>query len=451
MAHHRWSSRSLVALGVAAFTSQLGLRSAAADQSLQAITSITTGYTDNVEFVPVNGDPNLTPAVTSDAFANIAPGAVFAYEGPRVLQVLRYVLDIRLYAEQSSADSFSNNLQYGAVIPLTPRAGLTLDLSASHGRLNAFDLGPQNAMVGGAGQGDQSFATGGAGMTYSYQLTPSWQYSQGLSGSIYEPLDDSVQVGRRTTAETALSLAKTLNFNAFTFTGRARYTAIAAGDDPNGFAQPENDTILVGPELRWVHDLSLDFSTDAMVGATASFAPGEFQDRSVYPVGDAYLRYTHERYAAQIGYRRNVVTNLQLGQTEITHVGEARGVIPLPFGDRWSLAGSFAYANGESVGQVDMANNDVTLKTIQWVADGALSWQITDGIGASARYQYTRQNRDSLRMVDIVEERTRRQQITISLEGTYPTRQAAELPKDSSTRVDGGLESMSKREETLVR
>jgi hypothetical protein len=448
VAHHRWSSRSLVALGVAASTSALVHRPAAADQSLQATTSLTTGYTDNVEFV---ADNSTDSTVTSDAFANIAPGAVFSYEGARVLQVVRYVLNIRLYAEQTSANSFSNSLQYGAVIPLTPRAGMTFDLSASHGRLNAFDLGPQNAMAGGQGQGDQSFATAGGGVGYQYQLTPSWQYSQGLTGSIYEPLDDTVQVGRRTTAEGSIGLAKTLNFNAFTLTGRGRYTVIDAGDDPNGAALPGNKTILAGPELRWVHDLTLDFSTDAMVGATASWAPGDFQDRSIYPVGDAYLRYTHDRYAAQIGYRRTVVTNLQLGQSDVTHVGEARGVIPLPFGDRWSLAGAVAYSNGESVGALDTAGNDVTLKTIQWVADGALSWQVSDGIATSLRYQYTRQTRDSLLPTGIEEQRTRRQQITFSLEGTYPTRQAAELPKDSSTRVDSGLESMSKREETLLR
>jgi hypothetical protein len=137
-------------------------------------------------------------------------------------------------------------------------------------------------------------------------------------------------------------------------------------------------------------------------------------------------------------------------------VGEARGVIPLPFGDRLSLAGAAGYAYGESVGRLDAEGNDVTLTTKQWIGDLSLAWQIADGLSSSLRYQYVRQTRnDPTRpMLDPdldPEERTRRQQITLVLEGTYPTRQAVELPRDSSTRVDGGLESMSQREDSLVR
>jgi hypothetical protein len=446
-------------LGAGATCTLLASRPVPADQSLQAIATLTTGYTDNVELVPDNPeDPTVTPAVTSDAFANIAPGLVFAHEGHRITQVLRYVLSIRLYAEASSANSFSNTLGYGAVIPLTPRAGLTADVTASHGRLNAFDLAPQDTQVQGQGQGDQAFATGGVGLGYTYQLTPSWQYGHTAGASIYEPLDDTVQIGRRTTVDSAITLAKSFNFNSFTFAGRGSYTIIEAGDDIDGAQQEDVETVLLGPELRWVHDLSLDFSTDAMIGATITFPPGEFQDREVFPVGAATLRYQHDRYAGSIGYRRAVATNLQLGETEATHVGEARGVIPLPFGDRLSLAGAAGYAYGESVGRLDpVTMEEVTLTTKQWVGDLSLAWQIADGLSSSLRYQYVRQNRNDPTRRDMdgellnEEERTRRQQITVVLEGTYPSRQAVELPRDSSTRVDGGLESMSQREDSLVR
>jgi hypothetical protein len=437
-----------------AFT--LTARPASADHSLQATAALTTGYTDNVELVPENPvDETMTPPVSSDAFANIAPGMVFAYEGSRITQVLRYVLSIRLYAEASSANSFSNNLQYGAVIPLTPRAGLTADVAASHGRLNAFDTAPQDTQVGGQAQGDQAFATGAAGLGYSYQLTPSWQYGHTVGGSIYEPLDDTTQIGRRYTLDTGLSLGKTFKFHSFTFAGRGTYTRVNGGE-VDLVEQPDTETVIVGPELRWVHDLSLDFSTDAMVGASATWPVGEFQRREIFPVGAAFLRYQHDRFAASVGYRRAVATNVLLGETDVSHTGEARGVVPLPFGDRLSAAGAVGYSTGESVGRLNSMGEEVTLKNKQWIGDLAVAWTISDGIAASLRYQYTRQNRDDLFVNDmamdiIEEERTRRQQITLVLEGTYPTRQAAELPRDSSTRVDGGLESMSKREESLVR
>jgi hypothetical protein len=276
---------------------------------------------------------------------------------------------------------------------------------------------------------------------------------------MYEPLDDTVQIGRRYTLDTGLTLGKTFNFHSFAFAGRGTYTRVNGGDDGLGVQQPDTETVIVGPELRWVHDLSLDFSTDAMVGASATWPVGEFQRRAVFPVGAAFLRYQHDTFAASIGYRRAVATNVLLGETDVNHTGEARGVVPLPFTDRLSAAGAIGYSTGESVGRLNSLGEEVTLENEQWVGDVAVAWTISDGIAASLRYQYTRQNRDDLlvtamgdMVVDIIEEeRTRRQQITLVLEGSYPTRQAAELPRDSSTRVDGGLESMSRREESLVR
>ncbi len=440
---------------LAAFSASAALLVAAparADHSLQALTTLTTGYTDNVQLVAENGDPNMTPQVTSDAFANIAPGMIFSHEGSRITQVLRYTLSIRLYLEATGANSFSNAMVYGAVIPLSPRAGLTFDLSASHGRLNAFDLAPQNTPVGTQAQGDQEFAQAGTGLGYNYQLTRSWQWQQSVGASIYQPLDDTVQIGRRIAFDGGIGLAKTFNFHSFTLTGRGTYSMVDGGEDLGGQEQEDQKTFLVGPELRWVHDVSEDFSTDAMIGMTITWPQGEFEQRQEFPVGAAYIRYQHDRYAASIGYRRTVATNIVLGETEATHVGEARGVIPLPFADALSLSGALGYAKGESIGLV-LDGQEVTGTTESWIGDLSLAWQMTDALSSSLRYQHVRQTRDDPRLMtdDGEAERTRRQQITLVLEGRYPTRQAAELPKDASTRVDGGLESMAKREQGLVR
>ena len=450
MPHHRYLKAPVRALAAAVVIAAAG--PAAADHSLQAITTLTTGYTDNVQLVPDNGDPTMTPAVSSDAFANIAPGLVFSHEGARITQVLRYVLSIRLYAEASGANSFSNSVMYGAVIPITPRAGMTGELSASHGRLNAFDTAPQDTPVATQAQGDQAYATAAGGLGYNYQLTRSWQYQQSIGGSVYQPLDDTVQIGRRLSADAGIGLAKTFNFHAFTFTGRGTYTVIDAGDDALGAMLEDQRTILFGPELRWVHDLSQDFSTDAMVGLTVTFPAGEFDQRQEFPVGAAYVRYAHDRFAAAIGYRRTVATNIILGETEATHVGEARGVIPLPFAERLSMAGAVGYSRGESIGLIDpVTMEEATARTTQWVGDLSVAWQATDALSAGLRYQLVRQDRADPTDMVMGEERTRRQQITLVLEGVYPTRQAAELPKDPSSRVDGGLESMAKREDSLLK
>src|SRR5687768_12161228 len=149
---------------------------AAADQSLHALTSVSTGYTDNVQLVPENGDPDTEAQVSKDAFANIAPGMVFAHQAPRIAQVLRYTINIRLYAENSSANSYSNALQYNAIIPLSPRSELGFDAGASHGRLNAFDTTPDQTTIDTRARGDVSYARGGVGASFSRTLTRSWRF-----------------------------------------------------------------------------------------------------------------------------------------------------------------------------------------------------------------------------------------------------------------------------------
>jgi hypothetical protein len=444
-----------IALGAAA-AAAAGARPASADHSLQAVTTISTGYTDNVQAVPDNPvDPDVTPRVSSDAFANIAPGVVFSHNGQRITQVIRYTMNIRLYAEASGANSFSNSLLYGAVLPLSPRSGMTFELGAAHGRQNAFDTAPQDTPAGGRAQGDQSYAQGSAGLGYNYQLTPSWQYQQSIGSSIYQPTDDSIQIGRRLSFTAGLGLAKTFQYHSFTLTGRGTYSILDNGQDEMGADLPDSKTVLFGPELRWVHDLNEDFSTDAMVGLTIAAPADDFSRRQEYPVGAAYLRFARDRYAAAVGYRRNVATNIVLGETEATHIGEVRGVVPLPLAERLSMAGAVAYSNGTSIGIVNAAGDEVSGRTIQWVGDISVAWQVSEALSTSLRYQRVWQDREDPRVLNmeglVEEQHTRRQQITLVLEGRYPTRTAAELPKDPSTRVDSNLENQVKRQDSLVR
>ncbi len=431
-------------------------RTAAADHSLQALTTLTTGYTDNVQAVPDNpADPTVTPSVQSDAFANIAPGIIFSHEGTRITQVLRYTLSIRLYADQSGANSFSNNLLYGAVVPLTPRSGLNFDLSAGHGRQNAFETVAQDTPIIGQPNGDQAYAQAAAGLSYNYQLTRSWQYQQSIGASIYQPIDDTSTVGRRTAGTGSIGIAKTFNYHSFTLNGRGTYSVLDTGEDEDGVELEDQKTILLGPELRWVHDINQDFSTDASVGVTVTFPVGEFQDREVFPVGAAYLRWARDRYAAAAGYRRSVATNIVLGETEATHVGEVRGVVPIPLAEKLSMAGAVGYSDGRSIGILTASGEEAEGRTKQWIFDISASWQATDAISTALRYQRVWQDRRDPRLMELGgtsdEQRTRRQQITIVLEGRWPTRQAVEMPKDSSSRVDAGLDSMSRREESLVK
>lgn len=416
---------------------------ASADQSLHAITTVATGFTDNVQLAPQNGNPDTTPAVTRDAFANIAPGMVFAHQAPRIAQVLRYTINVRLYAQASSANSYSNALQYNAIIPLSPLSELGLDASASHGRLNAFDTAPAQTPLDTRARGDVAYARAAGGASYARTLTRSWRIVESAGGAIFQPTDDTTTIRTRTTIDDSLALSKTFNFDALTLTARGTYSSLDRGAD-----MPNENTIITGPELRWVHDLSQDFSTDAMIGATASFPADELSRRIVLPVGAAYLRYFHDRYSAAAGYRHMVATNLLVGETEATHIAEVRGTVAIPGRDDLTVSGMVGYASGRSL---DVEAEQLIGKTTRWIGDVSLGWKATDELNVALRYSIVVQDRTQP-LEEIMNEHTRRNMVMIVLDGRYPSRQAVELEQRNDARADGGQEEVEgKREQAQVR
>jgi hypothetical protein len=416
---------------------------ASADQSLHAITTVGTGFTDNVSLVPDPNDPEVDPRVSKDAFANIAPGMVFAHEAPRIAQVLRYTINVRLYAEQSGANSYSNALQYNAIIPVSPLSELGVDASASHGRLNAFDTSPDATTIDTRARGDVSYARGAAGISYSRTLSRSWRVIEGLGFAIFQPTDDTTEVRTRYTVDNGLGLTKTFLNDAVTLSARTTFSSLDRGD-----GMPNEENYILGPELRWVHDLNQDFSTDAMVGATMTIDADDTSQQLLLPVGAAYLRYSKNRYSAAAGYRRLVATNILVGETEATNLVEARGTVAVPPRDDVSVSGAVGYANGRSL---DLMGERLVGRTTRWIADISFNWEATKELNMSLRYSIVAQRREAP-FDEIMEERTRRNMVMIVAEGRYPSRQAVELKVRNDGRADGGEDAVeAKRESGQVR
>jgi len=206
---------------------------------------------------------------------------------------------------------------------------------------------------------------------------------------------------------------------------------------------PNEETIIAGPELRWVHDLNQDFSTDAMIGATVTFPADDFDNRLILPVGAAYLRYFKNRYSAAVGYRRMVATNLLVGETEATHVGEARGTVAVPPRDDVTVSGAVGYANGQSV---DSDSGDLVGRTERWIGDLSFNWQAKEELNLSLRYSIVFQDRTQP-MGLIMNEHTRRNMVMVVVEGRYPSRQAVELEQRNDGRADRGEEEIDARRE----
>ncbi len=429
------------ALGAAVLPS----RPATADSSLQAVINLSTGYTDNVDLVPENpANARATAEVSSDTFASIAPGLIFSHLSPRITQVLLYSASFRLYAGSGGGNSFSNTVGYGVRFALSPRSSAGLDVNGSSGRLAALPVAPQDTLVGTRAAGDQSFAQATAVESYTYAVGRSWRFEQSLTASLVEPNDDAVQIGLRDSFGGSLGLSKVFNSHAFTASAHATESSFDQGEDEAGNDLGDLRTITLGPELRWVHDLSEDLSTDAMIGGVAIMPAYEWDKRDQFPIGSATLRYQNELFGASAGYQRIVSPNLALAQTEVTHRVEARGVLPVPiqhprFRNKLLLSGAAGYSSGEFVRAAADATQETVGGTKLWLADLSLSWDASAEISAGLRYQRVWQEVEDPDLMLDEPQRTRGQTILLVLQGRYPARQAAVLPRDPSTRVDGGL------------
>jgi hypothetical protein len=431
MRSHRRVSVALSALG-----SLISAAGARADQSVTAVGTVATGFSDNIQMVPDNAPSDDRPNASKATFSSIAPGLIFAHERPRIAQVLAYTFNLRLYVENLDSSSYSNALIYQAIIPVTPLSEVGINANASQGQLNAFDPAPASAPIETSARGDLSYARAGGTVGYTHQLTRSWKIREGVGGSVFEPTDNLEQIRTRYTLEASSGVTKAFNYDAFTLGARGSYTVLQRDD------VPDEEILQAGPELRWVHDISDYLSTDASAGVAYTAPADRPSDELVLPVGSAFLRYTKDRYNGQVGYRRTVATNLLIGETEATHLVEARGTINIPPRDDVSVTGAAGYARGRGL---DLEETRLLGDSQRWLADVSFNYEIEkDMLTMGIRFQHVRQVRDDFdppaaaMMDEIINERTRASQFMVTMTGRWPDRQAVEMEQLDAGRADGG-------------
>jgi hypothetical protein len=401
-----------------------------------AVGAVATGFSDNVQMVPDNAPEDDRPNVSKATFTAIAPGLVFAYERPRIAQVLAYTLNLRLYLDNLDSSSYTNAILYQALIPVTPLAEVGVTANASQGQLNAFDPAPATAPIETNPRGDLTFARAGGTVSYTHQLTRSWKIREGAGASVFEPTDNLEQVRTRYTFEGSSGVTRQFNLDAVTLTARGSYTVLQRDD------VPDEEIVQGAPEARWVHDLSDYLSTDASAGV-AYTAPAERASDGIWlPIGSAFLRYTQDRYSGQVGYRRTVATNLLIGETEATHLLEARGTVKIPPRDDVSVTGVVGYADGRGL---DLEQTRLLGDNQRWLADVSFNYEIEkDLLLLGVRFQHVRQVRDDFdppaaaMMDEILNERTRASQFMVTMSGRWPDRQAVEIEQPDPGRADGG-------------
>ncbi len=402
---------------------------ASADTSLVATGAVDTGYSTNIQGTPESDDPMAAPVV-ADGFMNLRPGLAAAYERARSIHNLNYTFGVQLYLESSEANSYSNTLAYQGVITTSPRGSLRLGAAFNAGVLNTFNQPGQEIGQPGDVQpdGDTEFIAYNGNAGYRHLLSQRLTGEFTVAGAKFEPTDGG-EVGPTTNGDTRFRLER-----------RSRYHLIG-GDARISYTRQEvpevQRTLIAGPGAFWTWDITQSISSSTTAGIDAVGEYPAFARGLTVPRGSLAFTYSHERGRATIGWARGAVVNIFGGDITIDNQFflNAGLPVPLPMKRPVALTAGLVYSTGEII---DVDIGDTRGSTERIGADLALATALTPAWNLGLRFTTSRQTREDVGAMGSLETVTNQSVGTIVLAGRFPSEVAAQVPRQSSDRVESG-------------
>jgi len=192
--------------------------------------------------------------------------------------------------------------------------------------------------------------------------------------------------------------------------------------------------VLVGPRVRWLWDISGNFSSALSLGVIRILDPNDPETGLLQPQVGAQVSYLKERSVVSLRYLHGVTTNSLVGQTSTVDRVELRGFYPTTeLLEDSGLTGTLAYQHAQFV---DVQSESLSASSDQGAIDLAANWQQLEGLTWALRYQFSKRTR-GVAVLGSTEE-TSRHQVQLMLTIRYPDRQAVEIPERNSDRVDEG-------------
>lgn len=402
---------------------------ARADDSLHAIVTVTTGFTDNV-LGASDENPNLD--VEADGFMILSPGLVYAQEKRRYAQVATYRFGASMFVRHSEANSYQNEATWAGVYVLSSQSEVGAEAAATLGQINAFraTTPAERSELGIEPASGDTYATFSTQEGYSLRFGRDWRFSQGAGFRIFQNLENDLGTDANYYGSANFGLRRAYRDTALAGYVRGSYIVNSGRFVVGNMELDSQRQITIGPDARVQHDLTRTWSAEVGVGALY-VAPPDFDNTILLPTVMAALRYGNERGDAEVSYRRGVQPNLFVGETTLNDIVAVRGGLPLDRAEEVTVAGALAFSRGQII---DVAADELTGTIDMVIADAAIGWQVEDEIELSARAQHVRQVRDE--MVPGTLENVSRTQIMLAVTGRYPSRQATEVSLRESIRVD---------------
>jgi hypothetical protein len=424
--------RLLASIMVVAAAVVVAAGGARGDESLHANVTASAGWTDNILNAPEGGGPN-DPEIESGTTSQLRPGLTFSQETRRFIHVASYIFSANLFVEHPEANSYSNRIAWQGIYAMSPVSELSFSASGANGRINSFNT----TLDAGASELEQlpdggvDYVSTSVSEAYRRDLSRAWRLSQSLSYRLYKPIDDASSMGTNYALAGGLGGERRYKYDSLGLVWRTDYIVNGGGVADDGMATPRDRQLVIGPQVRWLHDFGSRISGDISAGTLVVLRADDFRRGIVQPSGSLGLRYTRERGRVELMYQHTVAPNIFVGQTSANDRVMLRGGLPLPWIEQASIGGSIGYQRGRSLNLEDQVLEGTSQV---FLADAAIAWRVSTALSLSLRYQQAQQLRDMAAPGTLVE--YRRAQVLLSLSGRYPGRQAATIPFRGGGRVD---------------
>ena len=396
----------------------------AQDASLQAVFSGSVGVTDNVLSISEQ-DPAGPEA---DGFGSVSPGLVFRYDTPRTSQSLSYTFTPSFFFRHAEANSYTGTAAWTGRFTTSPTTELTLGVIGAHGQLNTFAATqePGQTTLSALPPGGTAFVQGGVNEGFSKQLSPVVSVAQGASFLVYSPITEEPPA-RTYSATNTLSAQRLWRDDtgeiALTF-GYTHFENLTVGA-PGSEQLTSRDQLLNTLVASWQHDYRNRFSTQVDLGVTQATDLGDEHGQLWQPAGLLAARYVREQAAAELAYLHAAQLNVYLSQIALVDALTLRVALPIDAAARLGAEGSAGVQLAQPIQDGELGDRTTAL-----LFDAALLWSPVTFIPdfeLSLRYQRIDQIATAAAPLEDV--RLVRNTLVLSVSGAFPE------TEQTSTRI----------------
>jgi hypothetical protein len=397
--------------------------------------------TDNVFAVARDNNPE------ADAFTQIRPGMLFAYDSPRFINELTAEVEFLEYALHSDRPSVTERLSWKAFVLPGPRSEMLLSANGSTGQLNALTSrsSPETTSPTVLPPSQAIDVYQADGTEYGSYISSKETRTSETGFARWTATDDQLAMPTKTMvfeAGGSLGFERTFRSNAISLEAGGSYL-ILDRDAPPGAMPGSLHQKQANPRgtAVWRHDYDKHWSSSLDGGAIYVHPlQGANRKSEPFPIFGAMVAFTDVWGRATLSVRRVVTPDLFIALNTVSDSAIVQFALPLPWLDdnphaRAPKLIGVASMGAERAQLVDSTTSETNGDVIVARVDAGVTWTPRPGQTWGLRYELVVQHGDTTGVIPTTSFFRNTLYLTFALR--YPDRMAAQVPRRTqSVRAD---------------